>query len=297
MRGVLFIMSDSVSVRVPATSANLGPGFDCLGLAVDLWGTITISRSGESTPDEAMESMAHNAARRLFDRIGEDTRSLHAAYNGDLPIARGLGASAVARVGGLVAANELAGGRLDDEELLALATDLEGHADNVAPALFGGFQIAIVEGERVMHVRAWMPSALKAVLYVPEMRMATKDARRVVPDSLSRQDAVFNAGRAALLVAAMANERLDLLDAATQDRLHQRQRSELMPAMFPIFEAAKAAGAHCAYLSGSGSTICALSTENVEAIAKAMAQAGEAHDTPGQTIISQPTERGAEVVS
>jgi homoserine kinase len=289
-------MSDSVSVRVPATSANLGPGFDCLGLALDLWGAITISRSDEETPNEPMEAMAHIAAQRVFDRLHEDPNSLHAAYEGDLPIARGLGASAVARVGGLVAANKLAGGKMSDEELLSLATELEGHADNVAPALFGGFQVSVVADGHISHVRAPIPDGLQAVLFVPQLRMATKDARRVVPNSLSRADAVFNASRSALLVAAMAEGRLDLLDAATQDRLHQRQRSELMPAMFPVFEAAREAGAHCAYLSGSGSTICALATENVEAIAKAMAKAGEERDTPGRTIITRPTEKGAEVV-
>jgi len=289
-------MPDAVSVRVPATSANLGPGFDCLGLALDLWGTITIRRSSDSTADEPMPAMALTAARRVFEREQDDARNLQASYEGTLPIARGLGASAVARVGGLVAANVLTGDRLDREELLWLATDLEGHADNVAPALFGGFQVSVVESGRVLHTAAPLPSGLQAVLYVPELRMATKDARRVVPDSLSRADAVFNIGRAALIVAAMARGRFDLLDAATHDRLHQRQRSELMPAMFSIFDAAKAAGAHCAYLSGSGSTICALATANVDEIAAAMRRAGEAHDTPGETIVTRPSELGAEVV-
>ncbi|MCI0814710.1 MAG: homoserine kinase, partial [Chloroflexi bacterium] len=170
------------------------------------------------------------------------------------------------------------------------------HADNAAPALFGGFQVSAVDGKRVFHTSAPLPDGLQAVLFVPEMRVATKDARRVVPDSLSRADAVFNIGRSSLLVAALASGRLDLLDAATQDRLHQQQRAELMPAMVPIFEAAREAGAHCAYLSGSGSTICALATTNVEAIGAAMSAAGAANDAPGQTIITRPSAKGAEVV-
>lgn len=290
-------MSDAVSVRVPATSANLGPGFDCLGLALDLWGTITVRRSGEPTEDEPMAAMALIGARRVFERTHTDAYQWQASYEGTLPIARGLGASAVARVGGIVAANELSGGALGREELLSLATELEGHADNAAPALFGGFQVSAVEGERVFHTSAPLPDGLRAVLFVPEMRVATKDARRVVPDSLSRADAVFNIGRSSLLVAALASGRLDLLDAATQDRLHQRQRAELMPAMAPIFEAARGAGAHCAYLSGSGSTICALATENAEAIGAAMSAAGEAHGAPGETIITRPSAKGAEVVA
>jgi len=290
-------MPDAVSVRVPATSANLGPGFDCLGLALDLWGTITIRRSSERTEDRPMAAMALIGARRVFERTHTDAYQWQALYEGTLPIARGLGASAVARVGGIVAANELSDDKLDREELLSLATELEGHADNAAPALFGGFQVSAVEGERVFHTSAPLPDGLQAVLFVPEMRVATKDARRVVPDSLSRADAVFNLGRSSLLVAALASGRLDLLDAATQDRLHQRQRAELMPAMVPIFEAARAAGAHCAYLSGSGSTICALATANTEAIGAAMSAAGSANNAPGQTIITRPSAKGAEVVS
>src|SRR6185295_2585316 len=124
----------SVSVRVPATSANLGPGFDCLGLALDLWGTITLSRVSGPAVDDPMASMAITAARRVFDKVGQRVGDLVANYTGSIPIARGLGASAVARIGGLVAANELAGRPLDREELLVLGTDLEGHADNAAPA-------------------------------------------------------------------------------------------------------------------------------------------------------------------
>jgi homoserine kinase len=289
-------MGSSVSARVPATSANLGPGFDCLGLALDLWGTITLTRDGGQPGDDPMVNMALTAARRVFDKIGEDPGRLAATYRGDIPIARGLGASAVARVGGLVAANALAGDRLDREQLLVLATDLEGHADNVAPAIFGGLQASVVEPDAVLHTAVALPAGLQAVLFVPEMKIATKDARRVLPESITRADAVYNIGRAALLVAAMARGRFDLLDAATQDKLHQRPRSQLFPAMYPIFEAAGEAGAHAAYLSGSGSTLCALATANTEAIASAMTSAARAREVPGQTIITQPTEQGAEVV-
>jgi homoserine kinase len=290
-------MTDSVSVRVPATSANLGPGFDCLGLALDLWGTITLERR-EPTPDvdDPMASMAITAAHRVFDKLGEHSGPLSATYEGDIPIARGLGASAVARVGGLVAANELTGGKLDRDELLVLGTDLEGHADNVAPAIFGGLQVSVVENDRVLHTAAPLPAGLQAVLFVPEFRIATRDARRVVPDMFSRADMVFNIGRAALLVAAMARGRFDLLNAATQDRLHQPARSQLFPAMTAIFDAARAAGAHAAYLSGSGSTLCAFATANTQGIADAMLEAARTREIEGQTIITRPTEQGAEVV-
>jgi homoserine kinase len=290
-------MTDRVSVRVPATSANIGPGFDCLGLAVDLWGTITFERKEPTPADDPMASMAITAALKVFDKVGETAGPLAVTYEGDIPIARGLGASAVARVGGLVAANELSGRKLDRDELLVIATDLEGHADNVAPAVFGGLQASVVEDGKVLHTAVPLPTGLHCVLFVPEFRIATKDARRVLPDSLSRHDAVHNIGRAALLVAAMARGRFDLLNAATQDKLHQPARSALFPAMTAIFEAARAAGAHAAYLSGSGSTLCAFATANTQGIADAMAEAARTRDVPGRTIISKPTENGAEVVS
>lgn len=287
----------SVSVRVPATSANLGPGFDCLGLALDLWGTIRLTRDGQdSAHDDPMANMAVSAARRVFEKAGVDPGPLAASYRGDIPIARGLGASAVARGGGVLAANALAGDPLDREQLLLIATDLEGHADNAAPAIFGGLQVSVVENDRVLHTSVPLPNGLQAVLFVPELRIATKDARRVLPESLSRADAVHNIGRAALLVAAMARGRFDLLDTATRDRLHQPARSQLFPAMLPIFEAARAAGAHAAYLSGSGSTLCALATANTQGIADAMAEAARAREVPGRSIITRPTASGAEIV-
>jgi len=288
---------NSVSVRVPATSANLGPGFDSLGLALDLWATITLTTDAAPRDPGPLARLALTAARGLYQHLGGDApASLAVRYQGDIPAARGLGASAVARVGGLVAADALAGGGLDREELLALAAGLEGHADNAAPALFGGLQVAVRDGERFLHAGVALPQGLKAVLFVPELRMPTRESRRLLPPALSRADAVHNIGRAALLVAALAAGRFDLLDAATRDRLHQPARAKLFPAMPAIFDAARAAGAHCAYLSGGGSTICALATEKERAIATAMQDAARQREVPGRTIITAPTERGAEIV-
>jgi homoserine kinase len=289
-------MADSVSVRVPATSANLGAGFDCLGIALDLWSTITVYH-GRDGRDDAMARMAVTAARKVYEKAGQAApHDLCARYEGDIPIARGLGASAVARVGGLVAANGLAGKPLTDEQLLELGTDLEGHADNVTPALFGGFQVSVVVEGQVLHTSAAVPDALRAVLFVPELRMPTKESRKLLPSHLTRAEAVHNTSRAALLVAALAAGRYDLLEAAVDDKLHQPARSRLFPAMYAIFGAARDAGAHCAYLSGGGSTLCALATENEEAIAAAMREAAETRGFPGYTIVTRPTATGAEVV-
>ncbi|MEE8369864.1 MAG: homoserine kinase [Dehalococcoidia bacterium] len=286
----------SVTVRVPATSANLGPGFDCLGLALDLWGSVTLSREGGRTGrGGSMDRMILGAAHRLYERYGREAPNLTVRYDSTIPIARGLGASAVARVGALLAANALEGEPFDREEMLALAADLEGHADNAAPALFGGLQVVVRDGDRILHTAVPLAGDLKAILFVPELLMPTGRSRELLPQTVSRADAVYNLSRAALLVAALSRGRLDLLDVATEDRLHQPARSQLFPAMYAIFEAALAAGAHCAYLSGGGSTICALASANERAIAEAMAEAARSREVTGQTIITTPTERGAEV--
>ncbi len=137
---------------------------------------------------------------------------------------------------------------------------------------------------------------MKAVLLIPELRLPTQKSRKLLPQSLSRTDAVQNASRTALLVAALSQGRFDLLDEATKDRLHQPARAKLFPAMYAIFEAARAAGAHCAYLSGGGSTVCALCTENEQGIADAMLEAARNREVPAESLITVPTERGAEIV-
>lgn len=201
----------------------------------------------------------------------------------------------MARIGGLVAANAMAGGALDEDEVLMLGAELEGHADNAAPALLGGFQVSVMLEDRVLHTSVPVSPELSAVLFIPELRMPTKESRKLLPSSLSRKDVVHNSSRAALLVAAMASGRFDLLDTATDDRLHQPARSKMFPAMYAIFEAARSAGAHCAYLSGGGSTLCALATTNQRGIADAMLEAARAREVEGQTRVTRPVERGAEV--
>src|SRR3972149_4342465 len=191
----------SVSVRVPATSANLGSGFDCLGMALDVWGAITLSKD---TPEDEhpLARMALNAARALFAAAELEPPAGYAAtYDGPIPIARGLGASAVARVGGLLAANALAGDPFDREHLLFLAAELEGHADNAAPALFGGLQVVVRERQTLLRLGVPLPPGLKAVLLVPELLMPTQKSRKLLPHSLSRADAVQNGSRAALPLA------------------------------------------------------------------------------------------------
>jgi homoserine kinase len=288
-----------ISVRAPATTANLGPGFDCLGMALDLWAEVVVSASDEPLPPPGppLGGMVVEAAQQLFAHLGEESPAgLSAEYLQEIPVARGLGASAVARAAGLLAANALLGEALEREEILALGAELEGHADNMAPVLFGGLQVTVREDDRVFHAGLAAPEGLKAVLFVPDMEMPTQESRQVLPDFLSREDAVYNIGRAALLVAALASGRLDLLDAATRDRLHQPARAKVFLAMDALFRAARQAGALGVFLSGGGSAVLALASEREKEIAQAMAEAAAGEGTRGHTIVTAPSNAGAQVV-
>jgi homoserine kinase len=287
-----------ITVRAPATTANLGPGFDCLGMALDLWAEVVVTASEEALPPPGppLGEMAVQAARRLFSHVGKQApAALTAECTQQIPVARGLGASAVARAAGLLAANTLLGEPLEREEILALGAELEGHADNMAPALFGGLQVAVREDDSVFHAGLAAPEGLKAVLFVPDMEMPTQESRQVLPEFLSREDTVYNIGRAALLVAALASGRPDLLDVATRDRLHQPARAKVFPAMEGIFQAAREAGALGVFLSGGGSTVLALTSQREEAIGRAMAEAAGGEGTTGRTIVTAPTNAGAQV--
>lgn len=296
-------MPQRVTVRVPATSANLGPGFDCLGLALDLHADVTLSLEVAPSP-HTLSPLVMRAAAAAYTAAGRPPVELAVVWEGEpsagsgqvIPVARGLGASAAARAAGLVGANALLGGPLSDDELLALGADLEGHADNMAPALFGGLQVTVRDGERWLRLSAPLAPGLKVVLFVPDLEMPTKESRRRLPQRLSREEAVFNVGRAALLVSALAQGRWELLDAATQDKLHQPARAEIFPALYDIFAAAKEGGAHAAYLSGGGSTVAALATAGEERVARLMQQAAVARGYSGRTMITQPSAQGARVV-
>jgi homoserine kinase len=288
-----------VIVRAPATTANLGPGFDSLGMALDLWVEVAISTGPAPagfSPDPA-EEMATDAARRLYARAGVEVGDgVWAQYRARIPVARGLGASAACRAAGLLGANALLGEPLDREAVLVLGTGLEGHPDNMAAVLFGGLQVVVLDGEAVVHAGLPAPADLKAVLFVPDFEMPTDESRRALPTQLSREDAVHNIGRAALLVAALAGDRPELLDVATHDRIHQPARAKIFPAMEPVFQAARRAGALAVFLSGGGSTILALASRDEDAIGRAMAEAAATEGVAGETIVTRPSDQGAQVV-
>ncbi len=299
-------MLRQVSVEVPATSANLGPGFDCLGLALELHNSLTLELADDFRIDIAGEgadrlprnenNLISQAINTFYELIGQPMPTLHLTLQNRIPLARGLGSSAAAVVAGIFAANALAGSPMQISDLLRLACKIEGHPDNVAAALFGGLTVAGVCDDDAFCVKCPVPRDLKAVLFIPDQAMSTRAARRVLPRLINRADAVFNISRASALVAALATNQLQYIEEATRDRLHQPYRQKIFPAMSDLFAAAKEAGALGAFLSGAGSTICALCSTNEEAVAEAMMSVGQKRETPGHTRIVGIAENGVRLL-
>ncbi len=301
----------TVAVRVPATTANLGPGFDAVGMAVSIFATFTVrvddeggGRRGRRDP---MRSMAAAAVRAGYKRAGRRVpRTIEVDVGSDIPLGRGLGASAAARGAGVVAANALLGGPLHDAALLQVGARLEGHADNIAPALFGGLQVVAAAdtapGEanhppRWQRVAVPIPAGITCAGFSPDFSMPTNETRASLPDGLSRADAVFNSSHAALLIAALATGDWEALNVASEERLHQRPRSRLFPQMFDFFDAARGAGAFCAYLSGGGSTILALTPpERAEEVRDALSAAADGFGIGGRPFVAEPCLSGATVL-
>lgn len=271
-------------VKVPATSANLGPGFDCMGLAVKLYNHITAEKSdklefileGKYTANIPTDesNLFWQTACKLWARVNYTPTPLRLVLNSDVPPARGLGSSSTAVVGGLLIANACAGYPYDKFELLKLATEIEGHPDNVAPAIYGGITLTVMtENSIVPRVIARDP-LFKAAVVIPDILVETEKARRILPASVPRSDVIFNASRVGLLVDAFINQEYNLLSVATQDRIHQNQRASLIPGMPDALNAAVESGAYGAALSGSGPTLIAFCPDGHEqAITTAMQEA------------------------
>jgi len=296
-----------VTVQVPATSANLGPGFDCLGLALELYNRLSVeiipkgievfvTGEGMAIIPGGEKNLAVQAAKALYRKIGRDLPGLRISMSNDIPLARGLGSSAAAVVGGLVAANQLCDSPLGDEELLNLAFQIEGHPDNVVPALLGGLTVAVVTQQQVIAERVNVPSWPGIVLFVPESSISTSKARAILHGKVSHKDAVFNVGRAALLLNALVARKWENLRVAMDDRLHQPYRTRIFPAMPALFEAAYAGGALGAALSGAGSTIIAFASGNEAAVVEAMREAAAKLGVSGRILVTRVSAVGARLV-
>ena len=300
-----------IRVLAPATTANLGPGYDCLGLALDLWNRLEVTDDvdgsgnlprvevvgeGEGELATGEDNLVYRAMAFLFDEADRDMPPVRLRCHNEIPLERGLGSSAAAITGGLVAANVMCGAPFTANDLLEMAATIEGHPDNVAAAVHGGLQLVVTDRDRLFTAPINMPPDLSAVLFIPELRIATSDARAVLPETVSVADAVHNMSRTALLVAGMGGNRLEYLGVATEDRLHQPYRQTLFPAMKLLFKAALDAGALGVFLSGSGSTVLALAQEREMTVAYEMAEAAKQAGVAGRVHITRPTVQGAHLL-
>lgn len=267
----------TVTVRVPGTTANLGPGYDCLGIALGLSNEITISRSEpgtaelETEPAHRGDAMVSEASRRFFSKIGLAPFPFAWTISGEVPPSRGLGSSVTVRLGLLAGLNALAGSPASREVLFELCADLEGHPDNAAPAAFGGFTVAGGAGV----ARFEVSPHLHFVLLIPNFEVSTPAARQVLPRQIDHSAAVLSCTNACRITAAFASQQYALLQGAFRDGLHQPFRHALIPFLPEVIAAGERAGALGGFLSGSGSTICCVTLQNPESVAAAMSDAAK----------------------
>jgi homoserine kinase len=302
-------------IEVPASTANLGAGYDCLGLALDLCNRVTVEAViGDGSIElgvtgEGEDELGADRSNRfvtgleaaLEELLGPRPASVGWRIEMDnlIPLSRGLGSSAAATVGGVVAGNVLGGGGLSMRAQLRLATEIETHPDNAAAVLLGGFVVSAHLGERVEAVRFDAPEGLRAALFIPERRLSTADMRRVLPAEVPLRDAVSNMSRIAIGVAGIASGRFELLGDLTVDRIHEPYRSVAYPELPRLTGAARAAGALGAFLSGAGSTVLAFVAPGADAgpVEAALRDAAASAGLEGRTSVVAPRNRGPEVVA
>jgi homoserine kinase len=274
-----------VTVRAPASTSNLGPGFDCLGVALSLYNQVTV-KSGTAGGGNRM---VRDAARKFFAVANCKPFDFSCDILGNVPIGRGLGSSVTVRLGVLNALNEIARTNLSRDELFKLCAELEGHPDNAAPASFGGFTIA--RGTDVQHFN--VSPRLRFILLIPSFEISTIEARRLLPADILRTNAARNTANVAAIAAAFATRDYKRLRGCFVDYLHQPFRKKLVPFLDRVITAAERAGALGAFLSGSGSAICALGLDDSKKIAAAMQRASRLFHT--QTVITRADNRGVRI--
>lgn len=304
------MMEKSVTVRVPGTTANCGPGFDCMGIACTIYNELTLTllkdpvldiqvtgEGAEHIPTDG-RNIVWRSIQHLLVKANMDREYLGARIRMDnqVPMSRGLGSSATAIVAGIKAANVFLGNPFSRRQLLQIATDIEGHPDNVAPAIYGGFTVSAIRNGRPECFALIPRIPLKLVVAVPDFFLSTKAARQVLPKEIPMKDAIYNIGRAGMLVAALCKGNKEFLRTAIDDALHQPYRAKLIPGMYDVFKAARHAGAYGVAMSGAGPCIIAFAVENPELIGKAMQEEFARHDVNAEILQLEIAEKGAYVV-
>jgi homoserine kinase len=260
-----------IEIIVPATTANVGPGFDCLGIALNLYNKFYFEEIDKGLIIEGCENkyknennLVYSSMKYFFDKVkpAKVPSGVKIIIEDNIPICRGLGSSATCIVAGVMAADALSESNLSKDELLKIACEIEGHPDNVAPAIFGNMMVCISDGDNLHYDVVRVPEELKFCAFIPEFKLSTEQARNVLPTEVSHVDAVFNVGRVSMLISALLNKNFELLKIACQDKLHQEYRGTLIKGYDNIIDHANDIGALGVFISGSGSTIMSLILED-----------------------------------
>lgn len=303
----------TVCVAVPATTANIGPGFDCLGLALKRHNRLTVTLATSDAPpiiiqvsgidaeqiDTTATNLAYQSFARLYAHLGQTPPPIQMTIEVNVPLARGLGSSATAIVGGLLAANELADTPLTQMELMNLAIAIEGHPDNVVPALLGGCCLTTTTADQQWLTCdiPWNPKIIPVVA-IPNFKLSTAEARKVLPETYSRADAIFNTAHLGLLIRALETGQPDWLTAALQDRIHQPYRQSLIHHYDAVQQGAIAAGAYGLVISGAGPTVLALArADNATTVQQTLAEVWHSQGIEAQTMTLEVDHQGATVES
>mgnify|MGYP001770654633 CR=1 FL=1 len=291
-----------MKILVPASTSNLGAGFDTFGLALELYNSfefepaegysLHVEGEGQDLPRDE-NNLFVRSYKRACQFFGLKEEPLRIVQKNRVPTGRGLGSSATAIVGGIMACLRLNGLDAPLEDVLKVAFEFEPHPDNILPALVGGFVVCATDGERVSYVKLDFPKELKVVVCVPEFELSTKKAREVLRKEVPLWDAVYNVQRSALLVASLMKGRFDLLKEAVKDRLHQPYRAGLVPGFYRVLDSAYSAGAVAVFLSGAGPTVASLCLEKEEQVGRAMVGAFEGEGIRSKYLVLGVSERGA----
>lgn len=258
-----------INIRVPATTANLGPGFDTLGISLNLYNKFTfeeISKGieiiGALDNEKDIDNLVYTSMLKTFESIGYKPKGMRINIEANIPASRGLGSSSTCILAGVMGANKIAGSPLLIEDIFELATEIEGHPDNIGPALFGGFVTSLMEDSRVYYNKIDLAKGIKFVAIIPDFKLSTKIARQVLPKNISHKAAVENISRVSLLISALSNGKFDLLKPALKDNLHEPYRGKLIKNFDEILNKIYEFKALGGYLSGGGPTIMAIVSQD-----------------------------------
>lgn len=248
-----------IKIKVPATSANLGSGFDTMGLAINKYNIFSFKEGVGSTSED---SMVHQAYNKVFEHLGRQAEPVEIGIDAKIPVSRGLGSSAACIVGGAMGANEVLGRPLNKNEILKISTKIEGHPDNIAPAIYGGMVVSVMKEQSIYTVNVPVKNQYRYIVLVPDFRLSTEKARAVLPDMIPYGDGVFNVSRASLLVTAMVTGQDELIKVGLEDKLHQPYRGDLIPGFSNIIDTVNDFGVLGSYLSGAGPSIMCIAKED-----------------------------------